>query len=93
MPPQQQQKMLPPPSPGMKDASKDGVGGVKVDGSPGTAPTTPAPTADPFGVSTMDFLDQFSGDEFSVGGDINFERDFGQWFNHPDDVGAALDLK
>ena len=24
------------------------------------------------------------------GGDLNFERDFGQWFN-PDDVGAGLD--
>ncbi|KAK0501758.1 hypothetical protein EDD18DRAFT_748092 [Armillaria luteobubalina] len=26
-------------------------------------------------------------------GDINFERDFGQWFNHPDDVSGALDLR
>ncbi|KAF8810421.1 hypothetical protein BYT27DRAFT_7209418 [Phlegmacium glaucopus] len=26
-------------------------------------------------------------------GDINFERDFGQWFINPDDVGAGLDMK
>ncbi|EEB97920.1 hypothetical protein MPER_02664 [Moniliophthora perniciosa FA553] len=26
-------------------------------------------------------------------GDINFERDFAQWFNHPDDVGGGLEMK
>jgi len=26
-------------------------------------------------------------------GDINFERDFGQWFINPDDVGTGLDMK
>ena len=42
-------------------------------------------------------LEDFTGtaDFFRTGpdGDINFERDFGQWFINPDDVGAGLDVK
>ncbi|KAK0215884.1 hypothetical protein EDD85DRAFT_444888 [Armillaria nabsnona] len=38
-------------------------------------------------------LDEFDPSFLRPDGDINFERDFGQWFNHPDDVGGALDLK
>ena len=38
-------------------------------------------------------IDDFDASLFgSRDGDINFERDFGQWFN-PDDVGVNLDLK
>ncbi|KAL0569708.1 hypothetical protein V5O48_012258 [Marasmius crinis-equi] len=33
----------------------------------------------------------FDSQLFRPEGDINFERDFGQWFNHPDDV--TLDMK
>ncbi|KAK0489385.1 hypothetical protein IW261DRAFT_1444734 [Armillaria novae-zelandiae] len=38
-------------------------------------------------------LDEFDPSFPGSDGDINFERDFGQWFNHPDDVGGALDLR
>ncbi len=45
---------------------------------------------DPFGVGAGmgvgDLFDGFPGEDVGFGGDINFERDFGQWFNHPDDV-------
>jgi hypothetical protein len=41
-------------------------------------------------VSTLD--DNFDPSTFRVDGDLNFERDFGQWFN-PDDGVAGLDLK
>jgi hypothetical protein len=42
--------------------------------------------------SVASSLDEFDSSMFRAdGGDINFERDFGQWFN-PDDVGS-LDLK
>jgi hypothetical protein len=37
-------------------------------------------------------LDEFDPSLFRSDGDINFERDFGQWFN-PDDVGALDSLK
>ena len=38
-------------------------------------------------------VDDFDASLFGTSnGDINFERDFGQWFN-PDDVGVNLDLK
>ncbi|KAL0563906.1 hypothetical protein V5O48_018152 [Marasmius crinis-equi] len=36
-------------------------------------------------------LEDFDSQLFQPEGDINFERDFGQWFNHPDDV--TLDMK
>lgn len=35
-------------------------------------------------------LDDIDPNLFRPDGDLNFERDFGQWFNHPDD---SLDLK
>lgn len=40
--------------------------------------------------SVASSLDELDGTLFRPDGDINFERDFGQWFN-PDDVGGALD--
>jgi len=43
--------------------------------------------------SVANSLDEFDPSFLRPDGDINFERDFGQWFNHPDDVGGALDLK
>lgn len=57
----------------------------------------PAPSSADNLFST-DFIQSVAGglDEFDVGmfrgdGDINFERDFGQWFN-PDDVGGSMEL-
>ncbi|KAK0489386.1 hypothetical protein IW261DRAFT_412421 [Armillaria novae-zelandiae] len=43
--------------------------------------------------SVANSLDEFDPSFLRPDGDINFERDFGQWFNHPDDVGGSLDLK
>ncbi|PBK99951.1 hypothetical protein ARMGADRAFT_1008441 [Armillaria gallica] len=43
--------------------------------------------------SVANSLDEFDPSFLRPDGDINFERDFAQWFNHPDDVGGALDLK
>ncbi|KAL0063031.1 hypothetical protein AAF712_010054 [Marasmius tenuissimus] len=42
--------------------------------------------------SVTSHLEDLDGGLFRPDGDINFERDFGQWFNHPDDV-SALDIK
>uniref|UniRef100_A0A0W0G9C8 Uncharacterized protein n=1 Tax=Moniliophthora roreri TaxID=221103 RepID=A0A0W0G9C8_MONRR len=36
-------------------------------------------------------LEDFETGLFRPDGDINFERDFGQWFNHPDDI-AGLEM-
>ncbi|KAK1231014.1 hypothetical protein PQX77_005875 [Marasmius sp. AFHP31] len=36
-------------------------------------------------------LEDFDSQFFRLDGDIDFKRDFGQWFNHPDDV-SALDI-
>jgi len=41
--------------------------------------------------SVASSLDEFDTSLFRPDGDINFERDFGQWFN-PDDV-SGLDMK
>jgi collagen type III alpha len=41
--------------------------------------------------SVASSLDEFDTSIFRPDGDINFERDFGQWFN-PDDVGV-LEMK
>ncbi|KAK0188433.1 hypothetical protein F5146DRAFT_665650 [Armillaria mellea] len=43
--------------------------------------------------SVANSLDEFDPSFLRPDGDINFERDFGQWFNHPDDVGEVLDLR
>ncbi|KAJ7467208.1 hypothetical protein FB451DRAFT_1040667 [Mycena latifolia] len=40
--------------------------------------------------SVANGLDEFDVGLFRGDGDINFERDFGQWFN-PDDVGKYID--
>ncbi|KAL0061132.1 hypothetical protein AAF712_012052 [Marasmius tenuissimus] len=45
-----------------------------------------------FLASVTSHLEDLDDQLFRPDGDINFERDFGQWFNHPDDV-SALDLK
>ncbi|KAL0063029.1 hypothetical protein AAF712_010052 [Marasmius tenuissimus] len=41
--------------------------------------------------SVTSHLGDLDGGLFRPDGDINFERDFGQWFNHSDDV-ATLDI-
>jgi len=43
---------------------------------------------------TADLFRPGTADMFRTGpdGDINFERDFAQWFN-PDDAGTGLDMK
>jgi len=38
--------------------------------------------------SVASSLDDFDPGMFRPDGDINFEREFGQWFNHPDEVSA-----
>ncbi|KAK0466752.1 uncharacterized protein EV420DRAFT_1505159 [Desarmillaria tabescens] len=43
--------------------------------------------------SVADSLDEFDPSFLRPDGDIPFERDFGQWFNHPDDAGGSLDLR
>jgi collagen type III alpha len=61
------------------------------------APLPPAPPSATDNLFTRDFIQSVANglDEFvDVGlfrgdGDLNFERDFGQWFN-PDDVGIDL---
>ena len=37
-------------------------------------------------------MEEFDASLFRPDGDINFERDFGQWFN-PEDLGGGLDMK
>jgi hypothetical protein len=60
-------------------------------------PAAAAPDSITQGLFSNDFIQSVASslDEFDPAmfrdGDINFERDFGQWFN-PDDVGT-LDLK
>lgn len=44
-----------------------------------------------FGNMVDDFENNFLVNNTT--GDINFERDFGQWFNHPDDLTSGLDMK
>ncbi len=39
--------------------------------------------------SVANSLDEFDPSFLRPDGDIDFERDFGQWFNHPDDVGGV----
>jgi collagen type III alpha len=55
------------------------------------APSAPDLFSSDFIQSVASSLDEFDPSIFRSDGDINFERDFGQWFN-PDDVGS-LDLK
>jgi hypothetical protein len=67
--------------------------------TPMNPPGPPPPSVDALAnVFSTDFiqsvassLDEFDPSVFSSERDLNFERDFGQWFN-PDDVGA-LDMK
>lgn len=77
-PPNPTQNMAPSPSPMMSSS----------------APTSTSLASD-MGLFSHDFinsvassLDDFDPSMFRPDGDINFERDFGQWFS-PDDVGAA----
>ncbi|KAK7038774.1 hypothetical protein VNI00_010660 [Paramarasmius palmivorus] len=42
--------------------------------------------------SVANQLEDFDSNLFRPDGDIDFERDFGQWFNNPDDV-DALDMR
>ncbi|KAK0215004.1 hypothetical protein IW262DRAFT_256940 [Armillaria fumosa] len=54
---------------------------------PSTGPDTSAALFTPdFIQSVANSLDEFDPSFLRPDGDINFERDFGQWFNHPDDV-------
>ena len=86
------------PSPGaMMGVVTTGSGpGGLVGGSGGLG--APQPDLNMFGtdfMNNMNSLEDFAGtDLFRTGpdGDINFERDFAQWFN-PDDVGPTLEMK
>ncbi|KAG6884398.1 hypothetical protein C0993_011594 [Termitomyces sp. T159_Od127] len=44
-------------------------------------------------IQTVTGLDVFDPRFLEPTGDINFERDFGQWFNNPDDGMTGLDMK
>lgn len=62
--------------------------------NPVAMPLPPAPPSTTGDLFSADFINNVATglDDFDVGlfrgdGDINFERDFGQWFN-PDDVGS-----
>ncbi|KAJ7201065.1 hypothetical protein GGX14DRAFT_658915 [Mycena pura] len=63
--------------------------------NPAAMPLPLPPTPD--NLFSSEFMQSMAGglEDFDVGlfreQDINFERDFGQWFNNPDDVGS-LDL-
>ncbi|KAK7445115.1 hypothetical protein VKT23_014983 [Stygiomarasmius scandens] len=68
-------------------------------GGIGGPPAPGGPSAD-LAMFSTNFLDNLTGDLGEFGdnifgrpdGDINFERDFGQWFN-PDDISTGLDMK
>jgi len=67
--------------------------------SMGNQSSLATPTDMAAGIFSSDFiqsvassLDELDGNLFRPDGDINFERDFGQWFN-PDDVGALDGMK
>lgn len=74
----------PPPS--------SGGGGASAPASAGQDMSAALFTPD-FIQSVANSLDEFDPTFLRPDGDINFERDFGQWFNHPDDVSGTLDLK
>lgn len=86
----QQQNMPPAPSPGLMINPNPGSM------NPVAMPLPPAPPSTE-NIFSTDFMQSVANglDEFvDVGlfrgdGDLNFERDFGQWFN-PDDVGMDL---
>ncbi|THU94912.1 hypothetical protein K435DRAFT_798545 [Dendrothele bispora CBS 962.96] len=87
-PGQQSQGPTPNPSQSMEPSPTSMLGGQSMSMGP------PSSNADLF---TPDFLNNVAGalDDFDTNlfrpeGDINFERDFGQWFNQ-EDVGGALD--
>lgn len=46
-----------------------------------------------FITSVASSLDEFDPSLFRPGDDINFERDFGQWFNPDDMTTGGLDMK
>lgn len=86
------QNMAPSPS------ASSLLGGPPMNANPMAGPSlgvNPPGMAD--NIFTTDFinsvassLDEFETTLFRPDGDINFERDFGQWFN-PDDVGGGMD--
>ncbi|KAJ6581087.1 hypothetical protein B0H19DRAFT_1113560 [Mycena capillaripes] len=90
-PPGQGQNMAPAPSPGLM------INPNASSMNPVAMPLAPAPPPAAENIFSTDFMQSVTNglDEFvDVGlfrgdGDLNFERDFGQWFN-PDDVGMEL---
>ncbi|KAK7015145.1 hypothetical protein VNI00_019193 [Paramarasmius palmivorus] len=83
------QSQGPTPQPGMTASSSSTLL---------TTPLHPPPQqvtdmfSDKFMQSVANQLKDFDMSLFRPDGDINFERDFGQWFNDPGDV-AGLDIK
>ncbi|KIY65703.1 hypothetical protein CYLTODRAFT_57222 [Cylindrobasidium torrendii FP15055 ss-10] len=74
-------------------------GSMMQQGAPAPPASAPPSMGDTTLFATPDFmqtvansLDDFGPPDLTLGGDINFERDFGQWFNHPDDNTASLDF-
>jgi collagen type III alpha len=43
--------------------------------------------------SSLDEFEKFDTTIFRPDGDINFERDFGQWFQSEDGMSGSLDMK
>src|ERR1700722_2256062 len=88
------------PNPGLTVPSPSAILGTPGSMNPPSQPQTSAPDSMPSNLFSTDFIQSVASslDEFDAGSlfrsdnDINFERDFGQWFNHPEDVGS-LDLK
>ncbi|KAJ6624852.1 hypothetical protein B0H10DRAFT_1871923 [Mycena sp. CBHHK59/15] len=87
--PAQSQNMAPSPSSGMILNPNSAMNPVAMplSGGPAPASATDSLFSSEFiqGVATT--LDEFDVGLFRADGDINFERDFGQWFN-PDDMGS-----
>lgn len=96
--PNAQQQGPPTMNPGSAGIAPSPQGGMMNSSQPVPPPpsaSAPPSLGDPglfsndFIRSVTDSLDDFGPE---LNGDINFERDFGQWFNHPDDV-TSLEFK
>ncbi|KAK0215005.1 hypothetical protein IW262DRAFT_256943 [Armillaria fumosa] len=78
---------LAPPSSSQLLGNPPSLNGASVPPSTGTDMSAALFTPG-FIQSVADSLDEFDPSFLRPDGDINFERDFGQWFNHPDNVGG-----
>jgi hypothetical protein len=86
-----------PPTPNMTAPSPilvNPTSGMNPTGQPMVSPSDPMSI---FGgtdfIGSMPTLDAFDDASLKAGFDVDFERDFGQWFNPENDVAGSLDPK